>query len=125
MPEDNHYIQGLEDYIRKGEPPRAKFALDLLAKCKNCIIEDITMLHMLSTIHVLSIILLLLVLPFVAEAQTKRALLIGISDYGANVANTCDGQWENIHGANDVELLAPTLQKKRFISQQRQQQKKS
>lgn len=66
------------------------------------------------TIHLLSIFLVLFVLPISTEAQTKRALLIGISDYGATSGNTRDGQWENIHGANDVGLLAPTLQKKGF-----------
>lgn len=66
------------------------------------------------TIHILSIFLVLFVLPISMEAQTKRALLIGISDYGTTGGNTRDGQWENIHGANDVGLLAPTLQKKGF-----------
>lgn len=64
--------------------------------------------------HILLMMLVLFVLPVSAEAQTKRALLIGISDYGTTGGNTRDGQWGNIHGANDVGLLAPTLQKKGF-----------
>lgn len=64
--------------------------------------------------HILLMMLVLFVLPVSAEAQAKRALLIGISDYGATGGNTRDGQWENIHGANDVDLIAPTLKKKGF-----------
>jgi len=42
-------------------------------------------------------------------SQNKRALLIGISDYGyANFG------WTNIHGANDVNLLSPTLKNNGF-----------
>ena len=45
-------------------------------------------------------------------AQTKRALLIGISDYGyAGKPDT----WGNIHGANDVNLIYPTLKNKGFV----------
>ncbi len=49
----------------------------------------------------------------ILSAQNKRALLIGISDYQStnhHVANA----WENIHGASDVALLSPTLQKHGF-----------
>lgn len=42
--------------------------------------------------------------------QTKRALLVGISNYGQSGANS----WTDIHGANDVELLIPTLKKQGF-----------
>lgn len=42
---------------------------------------------------------------FDAEAQTKRALLVGISDYG-NEQEDPD-RWANISGANDVVLLTP------------------
>ena len=48
--------------------------------------------------------------PFSTGAQTKRALLVGISNYSSNSAS----QWDDIHGANDVELLAPTLKSQRF-----------
>ena len=37
-----------------------------------------------------------------ASAQAKRALLVGISNYSSNSAT----QWTDIHGANDVELIA-------------------
>ena len=48
----------------------------------------------------------------IAFAQTKRALLIGISDYGyAGKPDT----WGNIHGANDVNLIYPTLKNKGFL----------
>ncbi len=42
---------------------------------------------------------------FSVKAQTKRALLIGVSDYG-NPREDSD-KWANISGANDVELLMP------------------
>ncbi len=40
-----------------------------------------------------------------AKAETKRALLVGISDYG-NVMED-PNKWANISGANDVLLLSP------------------
>ena len=45
-----------------------------------------------------------------AAAQAKRALLVGISNYSSNSAT----QWTDIHGANDVELIATTLKSQRF-----------
>ena len=46
------------------------------------------------------------------NAQSKKALLIGISDYGyRGLPDT----WTNIHGANDVNLLYPTLKNKGFF----------
>lgn len=47
-----------------------------------------------------------------AYAGNKHALLIGISDYP--VYQTTDQSWPSIHGANDVALLTPTLQKHGF-----------
>lgn len=48
------------------------------------------------------------------NAATKRALLIGISEYPSyNEAK--DASWSNIHGANDVSLLKTTLKNKGFI----------
>jgi len=49
---------------------------------------------------------------FNAEAQTKRALLVGISDYGN--ANEDPHKWANISGANDVELLTPLFKDQGF-----------
>ena len=45
-----------------------------------------------------------------SHAQTKRALLVGISNYSTNSAT----QWTDIHGANDVELIAITLKSQKF-----------
>lgn len=56
------------------------------------------------------IIAALFVLPLNLGAQTKRALLVGISNYSSNSAT----QWTDIHGANDVELIAATLKSQRF-----------
>lgn len=40
-----------------------------------------------------------------ANAETKRALLVGISDYGNAMEDP--NKWANISGANDVQLLSP------------------
>ena len=57
-------------------------------------------------------ILLAVILPI--SSATKRALLIGISEYPSyNEAK--DASWSNIHGANDVSLLKTTLKNKGFI----------
>ena len=45
-----------------------------------------------------------------SHAQEKRALLIGISDY----PQSGDNSWSNIHGARDVELIAPILKQQGF-----------
>ncbi len=58
----------------------------------------------------LSLCLIVMFVFDVANAQTKRALLIGISEYSQNDNNS----WENIHGANDVALIASTLKSKNF-----------
>lgn len=58
----------------------------------------------------LILVLVLFVLPFNSDAQTKRALLVGISNYSSNSAT----QWTDIHGANDVELIATTLKSQKF-----------
>ena len=39
------------------------------------------------------------------NAETKRALLVGISDYGNAMEDP--NKWANISGANDVQLLSP------------------
>lgn len=53
------------------------------------------------------------VTSFYAKAAEKRALLIGISDY-PNVKEHPELEWNDIHGANDVAILTPTLQKHGF-----------
>jgi len=55
-------------------------------------------------------ILVAAIITMSASAQTKRALVIGISDYPKCGA----GSWETIHGANDAELIVPILQKQGF-----------
>ena len=47
-----------------------------------------------------------------ANAQSKHALLIGISDYGNDKENP--NMWANINGANDVKLLQPLFVKQGF-----------
>ena len=43
-------------------------------------------------------------------SQAKRALLVGISEY----PQESEGAWSPIHGANDVELIYPTLKRQGF-----------
>lgn len=45
-------------------------------------------------------------------AETKRALLVGVSDYGNAMEDP--NKWANISGANDVTLLAPLFQEQGF-----------
>ena len=52
----------------------------------------------------------LLALPFTGHAQRKRAFMVGISNYRVNGYKV----WDNIHGAEDVQLLTPELKKKGF-----------
>ena len=47
------------------------------------------------------IIALVVALPFIGNAQQKRAFLVGISDYQDYGYKT----WTNIHGAEDVKKL--------------------
>ena len=56
---------------------------------------------------------LILLCSCILSAQNKRAFLVGISDYQSSTNNTSNS-WENIHGANDVDILTPTLQKHGF-----------
>lgn len=53
---------------------------------------------------------LFLLVPFFTNAQSKRALLVGISNYSTNSTT----QWTDIHGTNDVELIASTLKSQKF-----------
>lgn len=48
--------------------------------------------------------------PLLGNAQRKRALLVGISNYRTNGYRL----WRNIHGAEDVALLTPELRKKGY-----------
>lgn len=66
------------------------------------------------TIAIISAIVAMMVgfSTFNVEAQTKRALLVGVSDYG-NPREDPD-KWANISGANDVALLSPLFKKQGF-----------
>ncbi len=56
------------------------------------------------------LVLIAALISISASAQTKRALVIGISDYPK-----CDADsWGMIHGANDAELIVPILQDQGF-----------
>lgn len=63
-------------------------------------------------IFITIVLMLLSVCPI--HAQTKLALLIGISEYTKDDTKTNDDTWSNIHGVNDVELLSETLKKQGF-----------
>ena len=52
----------------------------------------------------------LMAAPLLTYAQTKRAFLVGISDY----PQTDEQSWNNIHGANDVEVITKTLKAQSF-----------
>lgn len=54
----------------------------------------------------------LLLGTFSVNAETKRALLVGISDYGN--AKEDPNKWANISGANDIELLSPLFKNQGF-----------
>lgn len=47
-------------------------------------------------------------------SQQKYAFLMGISDYGNKENVSSDSAWCNIHGTNDIDLLAPTLSQHGF-----------
>lgn len=78
------------------------FAIEL--RTMTLILMDIKKLLLLTFI--------LLVCPCFVDGQTKRALLVGISEY--NEKATEENTWSDIHGANDVNLLAPTLKEQGF-----------
>ncbi len=59
-----------------------------------------------------ALLILLLFIICQAYAGNKRALLIGISSYPAH--RTSEQSWSPIHGANDIKLISPTLQKHGF-----------
>ena len=53
-----------------------------------------------------------LFVSFAANAETKRALLVGISDYGN--AREDPNKWANMSGANDIKLLSPLFKRQGF-----------
>ena len=61
--------------------------------------------------------LILVIFPFIGYSQGKQAFMVGISTYSSNLHFAdCKG-WDDIHGENDVKLLAPTLKKQGFSVQ--------
>lgn len=59
------------------------------------------------------IIFLILLSVIIGRAATKRALLIGISDY-PTYSESADATWSPIHGANDVQIIGKTLKAQGF-----------
>ena len=56
------------------------------------------------------ILAFMIAFPLMSNAQRKRAFMVGISKYHTNGYKV----WNNIHGAEDVVLLKPELEKKGF-----------
>lgn len=71
---------------------------------------------MLRKIHIsqfatrLVLSLAMMVISVSLSAQTKRALIVGISEYQQSTGDA----WAAIHGANDADLIAPVLKKQGF-----------
>lgn len=63
--------------------------------------------------NLIVIIILTICCTSYVYAQNKRAFCVGISEYQLCVNNNAN-YWDNIHGANDVALLTPSLQKHGF-----------
>ena len=61
--------------------------------------------------------LLMAMSPFIGYSQSKRAFMVGISDYTSNQYLADDKGWNDIHGENDIKLLVPTLKKQGFSIQ--------
>ena len=57
----------------------------------------------MAKVRIVYLTIILLSCIVVTHAQKKRALLVGISEYGANTG------WKSIHGANDVDILTKVL----------------
>lgn len=71
------------------------------------------MKHLANNILATFCVSLLLLCDCISYAQNKRAFLVGISDYQSNNGDV-KNCWDNLHGANDVALLSPTLKKHGF-----------
>lgn len=54
--------------------------------------------------------LIMVLIVTTTTAQTKRALVVGISEY----QQTNDHAWSPIHGSNDADLIIPILKKQGF-----------
>ena len=70
-----------------------------------------------TALRIAALELLMIMLPLIGYSQIKRAFMVGISNYSSN-QQLADGKgWNDIHGENDVKLLAPTLKKQGFTIQ--------
>ena len=69
------------------------------------------------TLRIAALGLLMVMLPIVGHSQSKRAFMVGISNYSSNQLLADGKGWDDIHGENDVKLLAPTLEKQGFTIQ--------
>ena len=67
-----------------------------------------------TTLRIAVLGLLMVILPFIGYSQSKRAFLVGISNYSSNQQLADVKGWNDIHGENDVNLLVPTLKKQGF-----------
>jgi len=70
-----------------------------------------------TALRIAALELLMFMLPFIGYSQSKRAFMVGISNYSSNQQLTDGKGWNDIHGENDVNLLAPTLKKQGFTIQ--------
>ena len=63
----------------------------------------------------LALAVVLLVFFVDVSSQVRRAFVVGISNYNKSAeVSKSDNEWGNIHGANDIVLLTPTLKKQGF-----------
>lgn len=70
---------------------------------------------MTSNIYKRLILLIILVMSiYITCSATKRALLVGISDYPKQNGYP-NATWSCIHGANDISLMSSTLKSKGFV----------
>lgn len=100
--------------------PEGRKRLDTCNRIENIIInlgqENVSRRWLKSNNHMRQFVLLLIITVAAclqpAWAGAKRALLIGVSSYQAHSHAQLD--WNNIHGANDVALVAATLKRQGF-----------
>lgn len=77
----------------------------IITKCREASLTDTKVLVMLLVILCFNIPL---------KGQDKKAFLVGISNYVSDKQEPSDDTWSNIHGANDVKLIARTLKRQNF-----------
>ena len=68
-----------------------------------------------TNINRLALVFVLLMYFVDVSSQVRRAFVVGISNYNKSAeVSKSDNEWGNIHGANDIVLLTPTLKKQGF-----------